>query len=90
MGTGSEFVALHRAHEGTAAEGNTLARGCRMPSWGCSKARTRAPAQRAAPSVTGRVAVELGTKLGWGCYVGWGRTVIGMRTFAPARRAGRC
>jgi transketolase len=88
MGTGSELSLCTGAHEALAAEG-TRSRVVSMPSWELFEIQDQSYRDSVLPpSVTGRVAVELGAKLGWDRYVGWGGTVIGMHSFGASAPAG--
>jgi transketolase len=88
MGTGSELSLCTGAHEALAAAG-IRSRVVSMPSWELFEIQDQSYRDSVLPpSVTGRVAVELGAKLGWDRYVGWGGTVIGMHSFGASAPAG--
>ncbi len=84
MASGSEVALCVEAHAKLAAQG-VRARVVSMP---CTLAFDQQPKEyRDAvlpPAVRRRVAVEMGSALGWGDYVGLDGTVIAMRTFGES------
>jgi transketolase len=84
MATGSEVSLCVEAHAKLAAQG-VRARVVSMP---CTMVFDRQPKEYRdevlPPAVRRRVAVEMGSPLGWGDYVGLEGTVIAMRTFGES------
>ncbi len=90
IGTGSEVSLCLGAFEALKKEG-IPARVVSMPSWELFEKQDEAYQQSVLPDgVTGRVAVEQGSVIGWDRYVGRGGAIIGMHTFGPARPRPTC
>jgi transketolase len=89
IATGSEVSLCVDAHATLAAKG-VRARVVSMP---CTHVFDAQPKEYRdsvlPPSVRRRVAVELGSPLGWGDYVGIDGTVIAMRSFGESGPAGK-
>jgi transketolase len=87
MGTGSEVSLCLAAHDALAKEG-IASRVVSMPSWEIFEATcAKDPAYREQvfpSSVTARVAVEMGSPLGWAQYAGSTGAVIAMRSFGAS------
>ena len=87
IGTGSEVSLCVGAYEALAAEG-IPARVVSMPSWELFEQQDQAYQDEVLPpGVTGRVAVEQGSVIGWDRYVGRGGAIIGMHTFGASAPA---
>jgi transketolase len=90
LATGSEVHLAVKAYEQLAAEG-IAARVISMPSWELFEMQSLEYKESVLPpSVTARVAVEAGVKLGWERYIGTKGEFVGMSTFgasAPADAA---
>ena len=88
MGTGSELSLCVAAYEELTKEGIT-ARVVSMPSWELFEQQDEAYRHSVLPpAVTGRVAVEQASQLGWDRYVGPTGTLIAMHTFGASAPAG--
>jgi transketolase len=89
IGTGSEVSLVCEAYEKLAAEG-VKARVVSMPSWYLYELQDDAYKESVLPTkVTARIAVELGSELGWDRYVGLKGKAITMSSFgasAPAKK----
>lgn len=84
MATGSEVSLCVAAHEELAAA-NIAARVVSMPSWELFERQDQAYRDSVLPpDVTARVAVEMGSALGWARYAGLTGRIIGMRTFGAS------
>ncbi|VTR97908.1 transketolase [Tuwongella immobilis] len=84
IATGSELGMTVEAFESLKAEGIN-ARVVSMPCWELFNAQDAAYRESVLPSsVTARVAVELGSPLGWHQYVGLHGAIIGMTTFGAS------
>ncbi len=87
IGTGSEVALCLAAHETLAKEG-IASRVVNMPSWEIFEATcAKDPAYREQvlpAAVTARVAVEMGSTMGWAQYAGSTGAVIGMRSFGAS------
>ena len=87
IGTGSEVSLCVGAYEALQAEG-IPARVVSMPSWELFEQQDTAYQDEVLPpAVTGRVAVEQGSVIGWDRYVGRGGAIIGMHTFGASAPA---
>ena len=87
IGTGSEVSLCVGAYEALAAEG-IPARVVSMPSWELFERQGQAYQDEVLPpGVTGRVAVEQGSVIGWDRYTGRGGAIIGMHTFGASAPA---
>ena len=87
IGTGSEVSLCVGAYEALAAEG-IPARVVSMPSWELFEQQDQAYQDEVLPpGVTGRVAVEQGSVIGWDRYTGRGGAIIGMHTFGASAPA---
>ena len=87
IGTGSEVSLCVGAYEALKAEG-IAARVVSMPSWELFEQQDQAYQDSVLPpGVTGRVAVEQGSVVGWDRYVGRGGAIIGMHTFGASAPA---
>jgi len=88
IGTGSEVSLCLSAYEQLSSSG-AKARVVSLPSWDLFDRQSESYRNQVLPpSVKARVAVELGSPLGWAKYVGDGGKVIAMTTFgasAPAK-----
>jgi transketolase len=84
MGTGSEVQLALQAHDRLLAEGvHSLV--VSMPSWELFEQQPESyRASVLPPSVTARVAVEAGVKLGWERYLGPKGEFVGMSTFGAS------
>ena len=88
MGTGSELSLCIGAYEELTKEG-IKARVVSMPSWELFEQQDEAYQHAVLPpTVTGRVAVEQASQLGWDRYVGPTGTLIAMHTFGASAPAG--
>ena len=88
MGTGSELALCVSAYEELMKEG-IKARVVSMPSWELFEQQDEAYRHSVLPpAVTGRVAVEQASQLGWDRYVGPTGTLIAMKTFGASAPAG--
>ena len=88
MGTGSELSLCVSAYEDLMKEG-IKARVVSMPSWELFEQQDEAYRHSVLPpAVTGRVAVEQASQLGWDRYVGPTGTLIAMKTFGASAPAG--
>ena len=88
MGTGSELSLCIGAYEELTKEG-IKARVVSMPSWELFEQQDEAYRHSVLPpAVTGRVAVEQASQLGWDRYVGPTGTLIAMHTFGASAPAG--
>jgi transketolase len=84
IATGSEVGLAVEAFEQLSADGVGV-RVVSMPSWELFDAQPYEYRDEALPpSVTARVAIELGSTFGWERYVGAGGAVIGMDTFGAS------
>jgi transketolase len=84
MATGSELSLCVEAYERLTAEG-VPARVISMPSWDLFEKQDEAYRREVlAPEVPGRVAVEMGTTLGWDRYVGPGGAILAMHRFGAS------
>jgi transketolase len=84
IASGSELGLAIAAHETLLAEG-IRSRVVSMPSWEIFEHQSQAYRDSVLPSnVKARVAVEQGSILGWGRYVGDSGRVIGMNTFGAS------
>ncbi len=84
IASGSEVSLAVEAHEKLLAEG-IRSRVVSMPSWEIFEHQTEEYRESVLPSnVKARVAVEQGSTLGWGRYVGPTGQVIGMKTFGAS------
>lgn len=87
IGTGSEVSLCVAAYETLKAEG-IAARVVSMPSWELFERQDHAYQEEVLPAaVTCRVAVEMGSAIGWDRYVGRNGAVIGMRSFGASAPA---
>ncbi len=85
IGTGSEVSLCVEAYEKLTAEG-IKARVVSMPSWELFDAQPQSYRDAVLPpSVTRRVAVELGIKQGWERFIGHDGQFIGMCGFGASR-----
>ncbi|MBI5471231.1 MAG: transketolase [Ignavibacteriae bacterium] len=81
MGTGSEVQLALKAHEQLQSEG-IRSRVISMPSWELFEKQSAEYKASVLPlTVTARVAVEAGVKLGWERYIGCDGEFVGMTTF---------
>lgn len=81
LATGSEVSLAVKAYEQLSSEG-IRARVVSMPSWELFEAQSAEYKESVLPpSVTARVAVEAGMKLGWERYIGQQGEFVGMTTF---------
>ena len=88
MGTGSELSLCVGVYEELTKEG-IKARVVSMPSWELFEQQDEAYRHSVLPpAVTGRVAVEQASQLGWDRYVGPTGTLIAMHTFGASAPAG--
>jgi transketolase len=88
IGTGSEVSLCVEASQKLAAEG-IKARVVSMPSWELFDAQPAAYRETVLPSaVTARVAVELGTVMGWCKYIGCRGRFVGMTGFGASAPIG--
>jgi transketolase len=84
IASGSEVSLAVAAHEKLLAEG-IRSRVVSMPSWEIFEHQSQAYRDSVLPpNVKARVAVEQGSTLGWGRYVGDSGRVIGMNTFGAS------
>jgi transketolase len=84
MATGSEVSLCIEAYEKLKAEG-IRARVVSMPSWDLFEHQDRSYRDQVLPpSVTARLAVEMGSTIGWAQYTGLKGRVIGMTTFGAS------
>jgi transketolase len=84
IASGSEVSLAIAAHEKLIAEG-IRSRVVSMPSWEIFEHQSQAYRDSVLPpNVKARVAVEQGSILGWGRYVGNSGRVIGMNTFGSS------
>ncbi len=84
MGTGSEISLCLSAYETLTAEG-IKARVVSMPSWELFEEQDESYRNEVLPNdVVGRVGVEMGGKVGWDRYTGFGGDIIGMHTFGAS------
>jgi transketolase len=84
IATGSELCLVVEAHEKLAAEG-IRSRVVSMPSWEIFDHQSPEYRESVLPrKVKARIAVEQGSTLGWGYYVGELGKVIGMKTFGAS------
>jgi transketolase len=84
MATGSEVYLCIDAYEKLKAEGIS-ARVVSMPSWDLFEHQDQGYRDQVLPpNITARVAVEMGSTLGWAQYVGLKGRVIGMHTFGAS------
>jgi len=84
IASGSELSLAVAAHETLVAEG-IRSRVVSMPSWELFEHQPQAYRDKVLPpNVKARVAVEQGSTLGWGRYVGNSGCVIGMNTFGAS------
>ena len=84
IASGSEVSLAVAAHEKLVAEG-IRSRVVSMPSWEIFDHQSQAYRESVLPpTVKARVAVEQGSILGWGRYVGDSGRVIGMNTFGAS------
>ncbi|ADV61758.1 transketolase [Isosphaera pallida ATCC 43644] len=84
IGTGSEVALCVEAAEALHARGIPT-RVVSMPSWELFEAQPQAYRDEVLPpSITARVAVEMGSTLGWSKYVGPTGSVIGMNGFGAS------
>ena len=84
MATGSELALAAGAYEALKAEG-IAARLVSFPSWDLFEAQPEEYRHHVLPpDVTGRVAIEQGSTIGWDRYVGNTGKVIGMHTFGAS------
>ncbi|MCE4224688.1 transketolase [Methylobacterium sp. C25] len=84
LGSGSEVQLCVSAWETLKAEG-VKARVVSMPSWDLFERQDQAYRDSVLPpQVTARVAVEMGTVLGWDRYAGSTGTIIGMHSFGAS------
>ena len=87
IATGSELGLCIGAYEALTKEG-VAARVVSMPSWELFEQQDAAYQDEVLPpSITGRVAVEQGSVIGWDRYVGRGGAIIGMHTFGASAPA---
>jgi transketolase len=90
LATGSEVSLAIKGYEQLAAEG-IRSRVISMPSWELFELQSQSYHEAVLPSsVTARVGIEAGVKLGWERYLGQKGEFIGMTTFgasAPAEAA---
>ena len=88
MGTGSEVSLCVGAYEALKAEG-VSARVVSMPSWDLFEEQDETYRRSVLPpEITGRIAVEQASVLGWDRYVGPTGVVVGMHTFGASAPAG--
>jgi transketolase len=84
IGTGSEVQLCVAAHDRLVAEG-VRSRVVSMPSWEVFEEQDPAYRESVLPrAVRARVAVEAGTSLGWGEYVGLDGRVVARRAFGAS------
>ncbi len=84
IASGSEVQLCIAAHESLAREG-LAARVVSMPSWQLFQRQDeRYRSQVLPPQITARVAVELGSEIGWERYAGLSGTIIGMHSFGAS------
>jgi transketolase len=84
MATGSEVALIADVHERLAEEGIS-SRVVSMPSWELFEQQDEAYRQSVLPpAITGRIAVEQASTIGWDRYVGPAGTIIGMHTFGAS------
>jgi transketolase len=84
MATGSELALAAGAYEALKAEG-IAARLVSFPSWDLFEAQSEEYRNHVLPpDVTGRVAIEQGSTIGWDRYVGSTGKVIGMHSFGAS------
>jgi transketolase len=84
MGSGSEVSLCVAAHERLASQG-IKARVVSMPCWDVFERQDAAYKDQVfPPSVKARVAVEMGSVLGWSQYVGPTGKIVGMRRFGAS------
>jgi transketolase len=87
LATGSEVHLALKAYEQLAADGVT-ARVVSMPSWELFERQSREYRDQVLPpSVTARVGVEAGIKLGWERYLGMNGRFVGMSSFGASAPA---
>jgi transketolase len=84
MATGSELSLAAQAYETLKAEG-IAARLVSFPSWDLFEAQPEEYRHHVLPpEVTGRVAVEQASTIGWDRYIGSSGAIIGMHTFGAS------
>jgi transketolase len=84
IASGSELSLVINAHETLTSEG-IRSRVVSMPSWDIFEHQPPSYRESVLPAkVTGRIAVEQGSVLGWERYVGAAGQVIGMQTFGAS------
>lgn len=87
IGTGSELSLAVDAYEKLTAEG-VAARVVSMPSWELFEEQPQSYRDEVLPpAVTGRVAVEAASVIGWHRYVGMTGEVVGMNSFGASAPA---
>jgi transketolase len=87
IGTGSELMLCVAAYEQLAAAG-VKARLVSMPSWELFDGQDAAYRDSVLPpSVSARVAVEAGLRMGWDKYIGLGGRFVGMSSFGASAPA---
>lgn len=87
IGTGSELMLCVAAYEQLVAAG-VKARLVSMPSWELFDSQDAAYRDSVLPpTVTARVAVEAGLRMGWDKYIGLGGRFIGMSSFGASAPA---
>ncbi|MFO0819526.1 MAG: transketolase [Pirellulales bacterium] len=88
IGTGSEIALCLTAHQQLTAAG-VKARLVSMPSWELFDEQDQAYRDSVLPpSVTARVAVEAGLRMGWDKYIGLKGRFVGMSSFGASAPAG--
>ncbi|MEY4179618.1 MAG: hypothetical protein RLY70_3192 [Planctomycetota bacterium] len=88
IGTGSELMLCVAAYEQLAAAG-VKARLVSMPSWELFDSQDAEYRDSVLPpTVTARVAVEAGLRMGWDKYLGLGGRFVGMASFGASAPAG--
>src|SRR5258707_362242 len=84
IATGSEVSLIVEAHEALVSRG-IRSRVVSMPSWDIFEHQPQSYRQEVLPpTVKARIAVEQGSELAWGRYVGADGRVIGMKTFGAS------
>ncbi|GBQ27126.1 transketolase [Gluconacetobacter azotocaptans] len=87
MATGSEVDLVVKAYETLKAEG-VKARVVSMPSWDLFEAQPKSYRDSVLPpEVSGRVAVEMASPIGWDRYVGLTGSIIAMQSFGASAPA---
>ncbi len=89
IASGSELSLAVSAYEALSAEG-VPARVVSMPSWELFEAQPQSYRDAVLPpSVTGRVAIEAASSIGWDRYTGFTGEIIAMHGFGASAPAGK-